>query len=822
MRRLITSTLTLGLASAFLMAPTVTLPTLAPTPVSAKVEVLKPVGVDQSALAQLQKGAPAATAKTAPQRLAAMSPEALGAADRTVRAAAAAAAGPVVLTAARDTNDFSLVGVTWDADGIKAADVEVLARVREGGTWSEWYVLEANDGGPDANTVEGQASRHRAGTSPLLTGVADGVQVRVDTADGIAPAGLQVSLIDPGTSPGDAALDAATPTASAFAATSAPAMITRAQWGADESIAKPTSRSKTLKVMFVHHTATTNSYSGTAAAAAQIRAIYAYHVKGNGWSDIGYNFLVDRAGTIFEGRRGSINELVVGAHTEGFNTNTMAVSALGNYDIASPPAAVVNSIARVAAWKLGPQGVNPSSTTTLTSAGGASSRYAAGTVVTVNRITPHGEVGLTACPGRYLKAQLASIRTKASALAPQYPLTMASPVSTPPTPIYAAGSTLLSANLSAAVLWGVTVQSMCGATPIRTFTGSTNRISATWNLKTSTGAWAPPGLYVVKYTAINRALSRDIEVLPRVGSPAGACSTSRIAGSDRYETSVVEGRTAFPSGSSVVIVSGAQQNLVDGLVAGPLAFAKQAPVLLAHPTSLPTVVADEIKRRAATTAWIVGGTGAVTPAVETQLRSLGVTTVNRRSGTDRYGTAADVALEMKAPTNAVIVASGLSLVDAVAASGPAARLNRPILLVSKDSVPPSTTSALQQLGITAATVVGGPGVISERARLALNLASMSRVAGDDRFGTAAEITRVFAPLVGTETMAVASGMDANLVDALAGGAMGRLTLLVRPTSVPASAWTQLAAKSAGKVQVLGGPGAVTTATLRSIHLASYS
>ena len=790
MRRLITATLTLGLASALLVAPTVTWPAAAPRPVSPKVEMLKPVGVDQRALAQLRKETPAA--------------------------------GPAVLTPARGTNDFNLVGVTWDAASVKAAEVQVLVRVREAGTWSEWNVLAVNEDGPDANTTEGQASRRRAGTSPLLTDMADGVQVRVDTSNGIAPAGLQVSLIDPGTSPGDAALDAAMPAAMASAATTAPALITRAQWGADESLAKPTERNSALKVMFVHHTATANTYAGTAAAAAQVRAIYAYHTKTNGWSDIGYNFLVDNAGTIFEGRKHSIDELVMGAHTEGFNTDSMGVSGLGNYDIAAPPAAMMTSIARVAAWKLGPQGVDPSAQTTLTSAGGATNRYPAGTPVVVNTIAPHGEVGKTACAGQHLNAQMAAIRSTASSLVSQFPLSMSFEAANPSTPMYGAGSVALSANLSAAVIWTATVQSICSSTPIMTFGGSTNRIAATWDMKSSDGSWAPPGVYVVTYTAVDLTWSQDVEVLPTVGSPPGACSTSRIAGNDRYETSVAEGRAAFPTGSSVVIVSGAQQNLVDGLVAGPLGFAKQAPVLVVAPTNVPTVVANDITARLATTAWIVGGTGAVTPAVETQLRALGVTTVNRLSGANRYETAAAVAVQVAAPTNEVVVASGLSLVDAVAASGPAARLKRPILLVSKDSATPATTAALKALSITGATVVGGPGVISEATVLALKLASVPRVAGDDRFATAAEITRVFSALVGTETMLVASGLETNIVDALAGGAMGRLTLLVSPASLPAAAAEQLAAKSAGQVHVLGGPGAVTTATLRAIHVAANS
>ena len=821
MRRLITATLSLGLASALLVAPTVTLPSAEPAPVTPTIEVLMPSGADPAALAKLQDEAQAAIADTAPERLAAMSPEDLGEADETVRAAAAAAEEPAVLTEAMDTHDFNLVGVTWDADNVKATDVEVMVRAREEGTWSEWYVLAASEEGPDANTAEGRASRHRAGTDPLLTGQADGVQVRVDTPDGNAPAGLHVSLVDPGTSAGDAALDAGMPADSAAAA-GTPAMVTRAQWGADESIVKPTSTNTTLKAMFVHHTATTNTYSGTANAAAQIRSIYAYHVKTHGWSDIGYNFLVDKAGTIFEGRRGSIDRLVQGAHAEGFNRETMGVSALGNYETAAPPAVMLSSIARVAAWKLGPYGVNPSGQTVLTSGGGVTSRYPAGTAVTVSTVPTHADVGKTACAGKFLKAKMGSIRTQASALVPQYPPVMFATAPTPRTPTWATGSVAFSANLYVAMSWSVTVTSMCGLTPIRTYAGTTNRISAAWDLKTTTGAWVPPGVYRVKYTSANGTWTGDIEVLPRVGSPAGACSTSRIAGGDRYSTSVAVGRAAFPTGSSVVIVSGEQANLVDGLVAGPLGFAKRAPVLVVARTSVPTAVANDIKARGATTAWIVGGTGVVTPAVETQLRSLGVTTVNRRSGANRYATAAAVAREVKAPSKAVIVASGLSLVDAVAASGPAARLNRPILLVSKDSVPTETTSVLKFLSITAATVVGGPGVISEPTRLALKLASAPRVAGADRYTTAAEITRVFSSLVGTGTMAVASGLDANLVDALAGGARGRLTLLSKPASVPAPALVQLRAKAVGQVHVLGGTKAVSTATLRAVHAASIS
>ena len=78
---------------------------------------------------------------------------------------------------------------------------------------------------------------------------------------------------------------------------------------------------------------------------ALLRGIYAYHVEGRGWRDIGYNFLVDRFGRIWEGRYGGVDKAVVGAHTLGYNEVAFAMSAIGNFDIAQPPQAVINAYA---------------------------------------------------------------------------------------------------------------------------------------------------------------------------------------------------------------------------------------------------------------------------------------------------------------------------------------------------------------------------------------------------------------------------------------------------------------------------------------------
>ncbi|MGK5501163.1 N-acetylmuramoyl-L-alanine amidase, partial [Streptomyces sp. URMC 125] len=197
--------------------------------------------------------------------------------------------------------------------------------------------------------------------------------------------------------------------------TGAPRIVSRAQWGADESLVQdPPSYLGRVDAVFVHHTAGTNAYDCTESAAL-VRGILTYHVKTNGWNDIGYNFFVDKCGTVFEGRAGGIDRAVRGAHTYGFNGYSSGIAVLGNYeDGGRPTQAALASVARVSAWKLGLYGVDPAGKVTLTAAGDTGV-WKNGERATLHRISGHRDGYATLCPGANLYSQLPGIRTRAAA-----------------------------------------------------------------------------------------------------------------------------------------------------------------------------------------------------------------------------------------------------------------------------------------------------------------------------------------------------------------------------------------------------------------------
>ncbi|MFD7630410.1 peptidoglycan recognition protein [Streptomyces sp. NPDC059851] len=193
-----------------------------------------------------------------------------------------------------------------------------------------------------------------------------------------------------------------------------PRIVTRLGWGADETLReKAFAYTSTVKAAFVHHTASGNNYACTDAPAV-LRSLYRYHVVSAGWRDFGYNFAVDKCGTVYEGRAGGVAKPVLGAHTMGFNTDSMGIAVLGTYATTAPPAAAVDSVAALTAWKLGLFNRDPRATTTLKSGGG--NLYAKGSSVKMNVISGHRDGFATECPGKLLYNQLPPTRTASAKL----------------------------------------------------------------------------------------------------------------------------------------------------------------------------------------------------------------------------------------------------------------------------------------------------------------------------------------------------------------------------------------------------------------------
>ena len=319
------------------------------------------------------------------------------------------AAGPTGALVARLRSPveggFSLLGVTWQR-GVDPQALTVVTRSRGQGGWSEWTPLPID---PDEGPAPAEEPAVREGTAPLYVADADAVEVAVYSTTGTAPEELRVAAIDPGESTYDAT--AATAATSTTATTSSdpapddfpsrPAIVTRRQWGADPSLGDRCFEPRfgtTFKAVFVHHTAGSNDYS-RAEAPAVVRGVYAYHTQSRGWCDIGYNFLVDRYGTVYEGRAGGIRKPVRGAHAGDYNVNSTGISLMGTFSEVGPTRAMKRALVRLTAWRLG---------TAYHDGRG----YANINGHRFKRISGHRDAMSTSCPGERVYAWLPVLRDR--------------------------------------------------------------------------------------------------------------------------------------------------------------------------------------------------------------------------------------------------------------------------------------------------------------------------------------------------------------------------------------------------------------------------
>lgn len=322
---------------------------------------------------------------------------------------------PTLWSRLYDASPFSMVGFTWSAAATTVPQVRV--RTRRGGRWSTWWPLPPIHDLP----LDGTPG-DRTGTELVWVGGSNGIQYAID--GGVTP-GMSLVLLRPLPTASDTSVPTISSSGHAVdhsiidgpanpTAALRPMILTRAQWGANESWRNSAPRyNSSLQQVHIHHTASVNDY-GPADVPAMIRGMYRYHTHSLGWSDIAYNFLVDRFGRTWEGRAGGVTQLVRGAHTLGFNATSVGIALIGNFDLAAPDANLTDAIARLAAWKLNPVGGNPLGSVQVTSEG--SDRYPAGSRPTLPVIDGHRDTNVTECPGGQMYVVLPALRQRVAAM----------------------------------------------------------------------------------------------------------------------------------------------------------------------------------------------------------------------------------------------------------------------------------------------------------------------------------------------------------------------------------------------------------------------
>ena len=290
---------------------------------------------------------------------------------------------------------FHVFGLRW-----RSADEEahVEARVRErGGRWRRW--------------VEVPANHSTRGSDPVWAGGARQLQLRVK---GGRVRGLRAHFVRISSRPSSRAA------AARRQVPGAPAIVPRSEWEGGQCAPRDTPTMGSVQMGFVHHTVSANDY-GPEDSGAMVLGICRFHRNTNGWDDVGYNFLVDKYGTIFEGRAGGIDQPIVGAQAQGYNAVSTGVANLGTYQDVPQTQQAIDAMARLLAWKLSLHGAPVTGRVTVRSAGGSSNKHGDGASATFERISAHRDGNKTSCPGDALFAQLPDLRAKADRIAPNVP-----------------------------------------------------------------------------------------------------------------------------------------------------------------------------------------------------------------------------------------------------------------------------------------------------------------------------------------------------------------------------------------------------------------
>ncbi len=309
-----------------------------------------------------------------------------------------------------DQPNANAIGIMWDQHGGEAEGTHATSegeqvhsgpavemRTFDGRGWTNWTGLGGNDDRKDDSGATHSAI--------LLTKAAQKAQYRFTLAAGESGRSAEVSNVrltaldgTKGPDPTKPSLAARIFGKAAVARPAGPRVFSRAEWGSPEATSSPRwePEYRPLTRVIVHHTAAAVNPSNSAAA---VRAIWDYHANTNGWGDIGYNYLVDLNGNIFQGRyydqtyAQQTNQEVVAGHALSNNYGTTGIATLGNFTDQGVSNAMVHSVGHMAGYKAMTHNFNP----------GAGSN-----------LVGHRDVGQTNCPGNNMYANLPTVRAVAS------------------------------------------------------------------------------------------------------------------------------------------------------------------------------------------------------------------------------------------------------------------------------------------------------------------------------------------------------------------------------------------------------------------------
>ena len=705
---------------------------------------------------------------------------------------------------------FSMVGFQVP----EGATLEFRTSI-DGRGWGRWTEAPVDpEEGPDTTSPEGRGAATNM-SAPVWVGEAAHLQTRLRGPGNVAkPEKADVHLIDSsglGRSWGQRVADRlsaawrGTPP-KAHALANRPDIISRAGWGANESWRRSgPSYSSRIVMGFVHHTAGSNGYT-RAQSDDVVRGVYSYHVFSNGWSDIGYNFLVDRFGRIYEGRYGGVTKAVIGAHAGGFNSQTFGVSLMGTFTSQRPSTAMRAGLRRILAWKFDLNHINVLGSTDYTSYG--STRYSYGQTVPMKRLSGHRDGSSTSCPGAKVYDLLPDLRRGVAKL--QGPVVL-NPKVSPRTIEVVEGRSVsgpinFKGRLRPAGGWTVKISDLKGNVVHRR-TGSGESLSYNW-FPTSLS----PGTYRYAIGGPNRRpatgrvyakgpkLSGKVSPSPVTYGADGLVSTPLVFKGDLYTNAEWKLRVFDPDGVRVLLRRGTGATM-SRTWSGPFVQPGRYTWRLTAPWATPAtgsfrVYADRVDRTAA-------ATGSAAAAAGISRRTFG------------RATAARAVVASTAAPGYALAAAGLAGTDG------------PVLYTGADAVPDRTVKELRRVLRSDAPVyvLGNAGVISEDVlvRLQTELAPrlVQRVAGKDAPIVSAQAADLVAARTGASSaVVVGTGGGGSWRHSVAAGAVaaarGLPVLVTRPDALSPAVGRALSRNAITATKIIGNAEAVSGAVRRQL------